>query len=154
MLQKIADLSCTEWKLGPDLALQHKLLAITFKMVLFRSTTKHLIWSIVLYSLARVSAAKSILGFASIGATSHQAVLARIGLELRERGHDFAMLVSSEDALTLARFAQDPFKDLRQIVWSGPAEIGSNQFLNKIPRDPAKVYTYVATVAHFSQAYA
>ena len=79
---------------------------------------------------------KSVVGFAAIGATSHQSAIASIGLELVRRGHNFTMLLSSGDVLSQARFSHDPFKTLKQLTFSGPPKAGTEAWLNQIKRDP------------------
>ena len=96
--------------------------------------------TVVLVLLLGSSSAGSVIGFAASGAVSHQAAFARIGLELVERGHSFAMLVSAGDTLTQARFAKPPFQHLRQIYYSGPPELGTEDWLKSLHRAPLKVY--------------
>lgn len=84
------------------------------------------------------SEAASILGFAIVGGTSHQASLARIGLELIQRGHKFTLLLSSEDELSHSRLAYDPFSLLNVLNFSGPAGVGTMEWRARLPRDPAK----------------
>ena len=86
----------------------------------------------------RASIAKSVLGVAVTGGTSHHATFAKIGVELSERGHDFTLLLSSGDTLAQARLAYPPFSDLKQIRYSGPEYIGTNEWLSDLDRDPAK----------------
>ena len=86
------------------------------------------------------SKAASILGFAIVGGTSHQASLARIGLKLVQRGHKFTLLLNSEDELSHARLACEPFRSLNVLNFSGQAGVGTQQWRTRIPRDPAKVY--------------
>ena len=94
---------------------------------------------VLLLCLIGNSNAKSVIGFAANGAVSHQAAFARLGLELVERGHNFAMLVSAGDTLTRSRFAKAPFQSLRQILYSGPPELGTDEWLKSLERAPEKV---------------
>ncbi len=104
------------------------------KMANFRGITVLAVCS-VLYT----AEASSILGFAIVGGTSHQASLANMGLELMKRGHNFTLLLSSEDAVSQARLSRQPFSAVRQMNFSGPPHIGSHDWLMSIPRDPQKV---------------
>ncbi len=87
----------------------------------------------------RACSAKSVLGFAVTGGTSHHATFARIGLELAERGHDVTLLLSSGDRLAQARLAHPPFDGIKQIRFAGPEGIGTNEWLTDLDRNPAKV---------------
>lgn len=82
--------------------------------------------------------AASVLGFASVGSTSHQASLGTIGLELVRRGHSFTLLLSSRDELSHSRLAHEPFNVLDVMNFSGPSVIGTQEWRENIPRDPAK----------------
>lgn len=95
--------------------------------------------SLLLLSVASTAEAKSVIGFAVTGSTSHQAAVAQIGLELVQRGHEFAMLVSSGAKLSQARLARQPYAALRRYAFSGPPEIGNIDWLLKLDRDPQKV---------------
>ena len=92
------------------------------------------------------SSAKSVLGFPVTGGASHHATFARLGLELTERGHDFAILLSSGDTLGQARLSQPPFNKLRQIRFSGPVGVGTNEWLNDLDRDPSKASFVSASI--------
>ena len=94
---------------------------------------------VVIGSLINFASAKSIIGFAATGITSHTAAVARVGLELKERGHDFAMLVSAGDVLTQARLAKHPFEEVRQIRYAGPPDLGTVKWLERLDRIPQKV---------------
>lgn len=85
--------------------------------------------------------AASILGFAIIGATSHQASLATIGLELVRRGHTFKLLLSVHDELSRSRLAKEPFKALEVLNFTGPPGVGTQEWRESVPRDPAKART-------------
>lgn len=85
--------------------------------------------------------AASILGFGTIGATSHQASLAAIGLELVRRGHTFRLLLSAHDELSRSRLAHEPFKALNVLNFSGPPGVGTQKWRESVPRDPAKART-------------
>ena len=76
------------------------------------------------------SSAKSVLGFAVPGGTSHHATFAQIGLELVDRGYDFTLLLSSLDTLGQARLARPPFSNLKQVHFAGPSGVGTNEALN------------------------
>ena len=81
--------------------------------------------------------AKSIVGFAAPGATSHIAAFATIGVELVRRGHNFTLLLSSEDTLGQARVARG-FESIDLLSFSGAAGVGSEGWLRGFTRDPKK----------------
>ena len=93
---------------------------------------------VLLFSHFSALEAASILGFAIVGGTSHQASLARIGLELVDRGHNFTLLLSSEDVLSHTRLAYGPFRSLTVLNFSGPAGVGTQEWRARMPRDPTK----------------
>lgn len=97
---------------------------------------------LLLASIFNTAQAKSVIGFAVTGGASHQAACAQIGLELVQRGHDFAMLVSSGDTLSQARLARQPYGTLKVHKFSGPAHIGTPDWLRKLDRDPQKVLLF------------
>ena len=102
-------------------------------------TTFSLAVYLLIHSLASDSEAKAVIGFATTGATSHQAAIARIGVELVARGHDFALLLSTEDHLTNSRLSHGQFQSVRVVNFTGPAKLGHNEWLNELPRDPQEV---------------
>ena len=87
-------------------------------------------------SIVRAVESYSILGFATIGGSSHQASIAHIGLELMKRGHNFTLLLSSEDTASQTRLGREPFSVIKQIKFSGPDDIGTDGWLRRVPRDP------------------
>lgn len=100
--------------------------------------------SLILFGSFVTSRSASILGFSIVGGTSHQAAIARIGLELVERGHNFSLLLSSEDELSHSRLAHNPFGALNVLNFSGPPGIGTQEWRAQIPRDPTKAgHSYV-----------
>ena len=99
--------------------------------------TKQLATLLILMSLSGITHAKNVIGFATIGAVSHQAAIARIGVELVKRGHSFTLLLSREDSLTPARLTHEPFKSVSVLKFSGPAKAGTNDWLRELPREPA-----------------
>ena len=94
---------------------------------------------LVLCTLTASCAAKSIIGYAAVGLVSHQLEVAQIGLELTKRGHSFAMLVSSDDSLTQSSLAKPPFREVRQVTYSGAAGLGTNAWRKSLPRAPQQV---------------
>lgn len=85
------------------------------------------------------SSAKSVLGFACPGATSHQAGFATVGLELIKRGHRFTLLMSSGDIHGQTRLARDPFHKIPKLNFSGSPDVGTEAWLRQVKRDPQKV---------------
>lgn len=59
--------------------------------------------------------ASSILGCATVGARSHHMNVLRIGRELVGRGHNFTMLVSSTDAISLDTVGSRGFPGLHVV---------------------------------------
>ena len=96
-------------------------------------------------SVACTAKASSILGFAIVGGTSHQASIAHMGIELMKRGHNFTLLLSSEDEVSQALLARESFRAIRKIKFSGPSWIGSWDWLRSIPRDPQKAGSLCVT---------
>ena len=94
---------------------------------------------VTIFGLLLPAKAASILGFAVVGGTSHQASVAHIGLELLKRGHNFTLLISSADTISQARLARAPFSSIQQLRWSGPSWIGTDAWLRSLPRDPQEV---------------
>lgn len=94
---------------------------------------------VLLASLLHIAHAGSVIGFAVTGGASHQAAFAQIGIELVQRGHDFAMLVSSGDTLSQASLARHPYGALKVYKFTGPSHIGTPDWLRKLDRDPQKV---------------
>lgn len=95
--------------------------------------------SLLLLSIANTAQAKSVVGFAVTGSTSHQAAVAQVGLELVQRGHEFAMVLSSGDTLSQARLARQPYAALKLYTFAGPPEIGNIDWLLQLDRAPQKV---------------
>ena len=98
---------------------------------------------LLLCAILQGSSAKSIVGFAVPGATSHLAGFGAIGLELLKRGHNFTLLMSSGDEHGQARLARRPFDAVPKRNFSGPLDVGTEGWLRKIKRDPVKVQTWL-----------
>ena len=97
-------------------------------------------WLVILVlATASMADTNSVLGMAAVGGSSHVSALARIGLELQARGHNFAVLVSSKDMISKARLAKGPFRSIRQVEFNGPERIGTEISLTAVDRDPKKV---------------
>ena len=106
--------------------------------------------AVILQSAGHCNAAK-VIGFSATGALSHQAALARIGVELAERGHDFKLLVSKHDTLTQARLLKSPFEAVKLMKFNGPADGGDEQWLRDLPRNPSEVLS-AQLVSHHKQS--
>ena len=86
--------------------------------------------------------AKSILGCATVGARSHHMNVLKIGKELTDRDHDFTMLVSSTDSISLDTVGARGFPGLRVVQFKGPqADLapGTELWAASLTRDPKKV---------------
>ncbi len=88
---------------------------------------------------ARGVAAVNVLGFAVPGARSHQFAVLRVGQELAKRGHNFTLLVSSEEALDKQRLGKRAFDSLYMATFQGPEGIGTQEWFVNQPRDVAEV---------------
>ena len=97
-----------------------------------------LVWLCTFIS-ARGVAAVNILGFSVPGARSHQFPVLRVGQELAERGHNFTLLVSSEEALDKQRLGKRAFDGLHMATFQGPEGIGTQEWFVNQPRDVAEV---------------
>ena len=78
---------------------------------------------------------KSILGFAAIGARSHQYCLLRIGQELAARGHHFTLLVSSLEGLSIQDLGSKSFAGLEVVAFDGPPGVGTTEWYEQLSRD-------------------
>lgn len=86
--------------------------------------------------------ASSILGCATVGARSHHMNVLRIGRELVGRGHNFTMLVSSTDAISLDTVGSRGFPGLHVVQFKGPqTELapGTGRWAASLTRDPKEV---------------
>ncbi|KAL0022994.1 hypothetical protein WJX79_004166 [Trebouxia sp. C0005] len=87
---------------------------------------------------ARGVAAVNVLGFAVPGARSHQFAVLRVGQELAKRGHNFTLLVSSEEALDQQRLGKRAFDGLSVATFQGLVGIGTQEWFVNQPRDVAE----------------
>jgi len=72
-------------------------------------------------------------------ARSHQFAVLRVGQELAKRGHNFTLLVSSEEALDKQRLGKRAFDGLHVVTFQGPEGIGTQEWFVNQPRDVAEV---------------
>ncbi|KAL0052620.1 hypothetical protein WJX82_004873 [Trebouxia sp. C0006] len=72
------------------------------------------------------------------GARSHQFAVLRVGQELAKRGHNFTLLVSSEEALDKPRLGTRVFDGLHVATFQGPEGIGTQEWFVNQPRDVAE----------------
>ncbi|KAL0039373.1 hypothetical protein WJX79_005388 [Trebouxia sp. C0005] len=79
--------------------------------------------------------AASILGFAAIGARSHQYCMLRIGQELSARGHTFTLLVSDLENLSVLELGSKAFPGLNVVAFSGPPGVGTKEWYEQLSRD-------------------
>ena len=78
---------------------------------------------------------KSVLGFAAIGARSHQYCMLRIGQELAARGHHFTLLVSSLERLSIQDLGSKSFAGLEVVTFDGPPGVGTPEWYEQLSRD-------------------
>lgn len=83
--------------------------------------------------------AHSILGFAVMAGVSHQLNVLKIGHELADRGHEFSMLLSSQDAIGIDTITKHAFPGLKMVTFSGPAGVGTEEWASSLSRDPQTV---------------
>ena len=83
--------------------------------------------------------AVSVLGFALIGGRSHQHCVLRIGQELAARGHNFTLLVSDKENLTVEKLGSKAFPGLIVVQFAGPPGLGSFEWFQALSRDTKKV---------------
>ena len=88
---------------------------------------------------AHRTSASNILGFAAVGARSHQLTVLRTGQELASRGHNFTLLLSSEEGLDLQGLGSKAFDGLNVVMFKGPVGIGTQDWFANQPRDAMKV---------------
>ena len=86
------------------------------------SSLVRLLQLILLLALCRRSTGSSVLGVAAFGARSHYMLMLRLGQELAERGHTFAILVSDSDAINLDTVKLRSFPGLQVFAFKGPPE--------------------------------
>ncbi len=91
-----------------------------------------------IYGLPEVNAG-SFLGFAAIGARSHQYSVLRIGQELAARGHRFTLLVSDLEGLSVQELGSKAFPGLDVIAFNGPPDVGTTEWYEQLSRDLNKV---------------
>ena len=97
-----------------------------------------LAWQSLLWVLALLATdvqAGSIVGFAAIGARSHQHCMLRIGQELAARGHRFTLLVSDLENLSIHELGSKAFPGLNILAFSGPPGIGTKEWYEQLSRD-------------------
>ena len=92
-----------------------------------------------LASCPRLVAASNVLGFGAAGGRSHQFAILRVGQELQTRGHNFTMLVSSQEGLDLGKLGSRSFEGLKVVHFAGPKGIGTAEWFANLPRDVAQV---------------
>ena len=97
------------------------------------------LFAVLTLTIASTACAKSVIGMAAVGGTSHVSSVGRIGLELQARGHRFGLLVSSKDEISRVRLAQGGLKGVRQIHFHGPPKIGTEVWQRAKKRDPRQV---------------
>ena len=83
--------------------------------------------------------AVSVLGFALIGGRSHQYCVLRIGQELAARGHNFTLLVSDKEKLSVQELGSKAFPGLNVAQFAGPPGVGSSEWFQALSRDTKKV---------------
>lgn len=91
-----------------------------------------------LASCPRLVAASNVLGFGAAGGRSHQFAILRVGQELQTRGHNFTMLVSSQEGLDLGKLGSRSFEGLKVVHFAGPRGIGTAEWFANLPRDVAQ----------------
>jgi len=102
-----------------------------------RTATWHpLVWVLALLATDMPDVqAGSILGFAAIGARSHQYCMLRIGQELAARGHTFTLLVSDLENLSVHELGSKAFPGLNIVAFSGPPGVGTKEWYEQLSRD-------------------
>ena len=93
----------------------------------------------VLTSLQSCSCSSSILGLAPIGARSHLMNVLRVGQELVERGHSFALVHSTSDVINEETIMTRSFPGLQVYRFNGPPDIGTREWAADSSRDPQEV---------------
>jgi len=95
--------------------------------------------AILLCSLVPTVCAESILGFAVMAGLSHQLNILRIGQELAVRGHNFSMLLSSTDTISIDAIKKGSFPGLDVVTFGGPVHVGTEAWASSLSRDPQEV---------------
>jgi hypothetical protein len=103
--------------------------------------------AIILCSLMPNVCADSILGFAVMAGLSHQLNILRIGQELAVRGHNFSMLLSSTDAISIDALRKKSFPGLDVVTFEGPVHVGTEAWASSLSRDPQEVPRRTPTCA-------
>ena len=83
--------------------------------------------------------ATSVLAFAAVGARSHQFCVLRIGQALAARGHNFTLLISDQDDLTVDKLGSKAFHGLDIVAFRGPPFIGTDAWIQQLSRDLKEV---------------
>ncbi len=97
--------------------------------------------------------AGSILGFAAIGARSHQYCMLRIGQELAARGHTFTLLVSDLENLSIHELGSKAFPGLNIVPFKGPPGIGTKEWYEQLSRDLTTVCIWSDHFRHLLWAF-
>ena len=90
----------------------------------------------------------SILGYAAIGARSHQYCMLRIGQELAARGHTFTLLISDQENLSVNELGSKAFPGLNIVAFSGPPGIGTKEWYEQLSRDLTTVRSWKRSLRH------
>lgn len=83
--------------------------------------------------------ATSILAFAAVGARSHQFCVLRVGQALAARRHNFTLLISDQDDLSLHKLGSKAFDGLNIVAFHGPPFIGTDEWIQQLSRDLKEV---------------
>ena len=106
------------------------------------SLTARVICCAAMYSVVLVAQdvhARSILGFSTIGARSHQAAIFRIGQELTARGYNFTLLLSKFDEVSGDAFGSKAYAGFEIMTFQGAPFIGTNEWVHTLSREPQQV---------------
>ncbi|KAL0043684.1 hypothetical protein WJX82_007403 [Trebouxia sp. C0006] len=71
-----------------------------------------------------------------MAALSHQLNILRIGQELAARGHNFSMLISSTDAISIDALKNRSFPGFQVVTFDGPQGVGTEDWASSLSRDP------------------
>lgn len=115
--------------------------------------------AILLCSLVPNGCADSILGVTVMAGLSHQLNILRIGQELAVRGHNFSVLLSSTDAISIDALKKRSFPGLDVVTFEGPVHVGTEAWASSLSRDSQEVprisrtLLFAATSNIYLQAY-
>lgn len=90
-------------------------------------------------TMISLTEASSILGFGLIGGRSYQLTILRIGREMSDRGHNFTLLTSVHEKLSPSMLDRAGAKDVHMVTFDGPADLGTEEWLNQLHRDRSQV---------------